>query len=414
MRSVKLRALVQFSAALLAFGTGLACDSGDDNEAGARSAATPTAPAPAREPAAAPAQRFRGVRLRLVRRFDEPTYLAAPPGDTRHRYVVERAGRIRVLRGRRLLGAPLLDIRDRVQDGGESGMLSMAFAPDFARSRRYYVYFTDNSGFIRIERFRTTSSRERTASDSNDVVLVEPHHRSNHKGGQIQFGPDGMLYTAFGDGGGASDPDRAAQDLGTLKGKMLRIAPRAGGGYDVPRGNPFAGRNGARPAIYNYGLRNPYRFSFDRANGNLTIGDVGASKVEEIDFVPNRRGRGRTPAGGLNFGWSVFEGRSRFNSGSLSNHFPPVLERTHDQGMCSIIGGYVIRDPAFDKLRGTYVYGDLCDGRLRGARLRPGRAVGKRTLGPNVDGLGSFGEDARGGVYAVSIRGPVYRLLPRR
>jgi glucose/arabinose dehydrogenase len=294
-------------------------------------------------------------------------------------------------------------------------MLSMAFAPDFARSRRYYVYFTDNQGFLRIESFRTPRSNpERTARGSREVVIREPHFRFNHKGGQIQFGPDGMLYTGFGDGGGSGDPDRAAQSLGTLKGKLLRIDPRPGGGYDVPRDNPFAGRHGARPAIYAYGLRNPYRFSFDRATGDLTIGDVGQNAVEEIDFVPNRRGRARVPFGGYNFGWSLFEGRSRFRSGEAPGHLPPVTQRTHSEGSCSITGGYVIRDPSFGGFRGTYVYGDLCDPRLRAARLRRPTAAADRVLGPRVSGLVSFGEDARGGVYAVSLRGPVYRLLPRR
>jgi glucose/arabinose dehydrogenase len=417
MRRMRLRPLPMFCAASLAIGAGLACDSGQDGEAGARTADAPQTArtTPPERPAPRAAQRVRGVRLRLVGRFAEPTFITAPPGDRRRRFVVEREGRIRVIRGRRTLRRPLLDISGRVQTGGESGMLSMAFAPDFARSRRYYVYFTDNSGFLRIEQFRARRSNpERTRPGSRRVVIREPHFRHNHKGGQIQFGPDGMLYTAFGDGGGSTDPDRAGQSLGTLKGKMLRIDPRPGGGYDVPRDNPFIGRDGARPAIYAYGLRNPYRFSFDRASGGLAIGDVGASNVEEIDFVPNRRGRGRAPFGGYNFGWSVFEGRSRFNSGSIDNHIPPVIERTHAQGSCTIIGGYVIRDPTLGRFRGTYVYGDLCDDRLRAARLRRGGAVRDRALGPRVGGLVSFGEDARGGVYAVSLRGPVYRLLPRR
>jgi glucose/arabinose dehydrogenase len=417
MQPMSPRALQLLCAALLGLGTGLACDSGEDREAGARTGQAPTdaGRTTAERPAAVPAQRVRGLRLRRVGRFAEPTYITAPPGDRLRRFVVERAGRIRVIRGRRVLRRPFLDISGRVQVGGESGMLSMAFPPDYARSRRYYVYFTDNSGFITIEQFRRSASNpERTARGSRQVVLREPHFRFNHKGGQLQFGPDGMLYTAFGDGGGSTDPDRAGQDLGTLKGKLLRIQPRAGGGYDAPSDNPFVGRRGARAAIYAYGLRNPYRFSFDRVTGSLTIGDVGASAVEEIDFVPNRRGSGRAPGGGQNFGWSVFEGNRRFNSGSISNHVPPVIERTHSQGSCSITGGYVIRDPLLGRFRGTYVYGDLCDDRIRGARLRRGRAVGDRALGLRVGSLVSFGEDARGGVYAVSLEGPVYRLLPRK
>jgi glucose/arabinose dehydrogenase len=417
MQPMSPRALQLLCAALLGLTTGLACDSGENGEAGARTAQAPTDArrTTAERPAAVPAQRVRGLRLRRVGRFAEPTYITAPPGDRLRRFVVERAGRIRVIRGRRVLRRPFLDISGRVQVGGESGMLSMAFPPDYARSRRYYVYFTDNSGFITIEQFRRSASNpERTARGSRRVVLREPHFRFNHKGGQLQFGPDGMLYTGFGDGGGSGDPDRAAQDLGTLKGKLLRIAPRPGGGYDAPSDNPFAGRAGARPAIYAYGLRNPYRFSFDRSTGGLSVGDVGQGAVEEIDFVPNRRGRGRAPAGGQNFGWSFFEGRMRFRSGTPAGHVPPVIERTHSQGACSITGGYVIRDPLLGRFRGTYVYGDLCDDRIRGARLRRGRAVGDRALGPRVGSLVSFGEDARGGVYAVSLEGPVYRLLPRR
>ncbi|HEX2233603.1 MAG TPA: PQQ-dependent sugar dehydrogenase, partial [Thermoleophilaceae bacterium] len=327
---MRLRPLHLLCASLLAFGAGLACDSGEDGEAGARTMAQPeptTDTTRTERPAARPAQRVRGIRLRRIGRFDQPTYIAAPPGDRRRRYVVEREGRIRVMRGRRVLRRPLLDISGRVQTGGESGMLSMAFAPDFSRSRRYFVYFTDNGGDLRIEQFRTRRSNpERTAPGSRRVVIREPHFRFNHKGGQVQFGPDGMLYTGFGDGGGSNDPDRAGQDLGTLKGKLLRIDPRPDGGYDVPSDNPFVGRDGARPAIYAYGLRNPWRFSFDRATGSLTGGDVGQNAVEEIDFVPNRRGRGQAPFGGYNFGWSLFEGRSRLRSGSAPGHVPPVIE----------------------------------------------------------------------------------------
>jgi glucose/arabinose dehydrogenase len=240
-----------------------------------------------------------------------------------------------------------------------------------------------------------------------------PHSRFNHKGGQLQFGRDGMLYAGFGDGGGSGDPDRNAQDLGALLGKIVRIDPRPGGGYRVPRDNPFRGRSGARGEIFAYGLRNPYRFSFDRATGDLAIGDVGESEVEEIDFLPAARGA-RRPRGGANFGWSVFEGSRRFRSGTAPGHVAPVVERTHDQGGCSITGGYVVRDRRVPGLRGRYVYGDLCDPGLRVARLRAGGARGDRRLGPRVAQLVSFGEDARGRVYAVSLAGGVFRLAPRR
>jgi glucose/arabinose dehydrogenase len=350
-----------------------------------------------------------GVRIALLGRFNEPTYITAPPGDRRRRFVVERAGRIRVVAGRRKLRRPFLSMPGRVQTGGESGMLSMAFAPDYARSRRYYVYFTDNAGAIVVEQYRASARNpNRTQRGSRRLVIRQPHPRYNHKGGQLQFGPDGMLYMGFGDGGGGGDPDRNAQNLGRLLGKLLRIDPRPGGGYTIPASNPFAGRAGARGEIFAYGLRNPYRFSFDRRTGALTMGDVGQEEVEEIDYVRSPRG------GGFNFGWSIFEGRSRYHSGTAPGHVPPVIQRLHSQGSCSITGGYVVRDRSLRSLRGRYVYGDLCDARLRVARLRAGRARGDRRLGVRVPELVSFGEDGHGRVYAVSLNGPVYRLAPRR
>jgi hypothetical protein len=354
------------------------------------------------------------VRLLPVGRFASPTYVTSPRGDRQRRFVVERAGRIRVLVGRRKLRAPFLDIRRLVQTGGESGLLSIAFAPDYASTRRFYVYYTDNSGFIRVDQFqRSTSSPNRALPSSRRLVIRQAHHNFNHKGGQLQFGPDGVLYMGFGDGGGSGDPQRNAQNRNRLLGKLLRIEPRPGGGYRIPRSNPFVGRPG-RDEVYAYGLRNPYRFSFDRRRGHLTVGDVGQDEVEEIDFVRNRRGRGRAPRGGYNFGWSVFEGRHRFRSGQAPGHVRPVIQRTHDQGSCSITGGYVIRDRGLGRrLYGRYVYGDLCDSRLRIARLRSGRATGDRALGPRIGELVSFGEDARGRLYAVSLRGFVYRIARR-
>jgi len=221
-----------------------------------------------------------GARLLKVGTFDSPTFLTAPPGDRNRRFVTEQEGRIRILRGGRKLSRPFLDITERVASGGESGLLSMAFAPDFARSRRFYVYYVDNGGDLRVDSYR--SSRRfpnRTQPGSRRGVIREDHRRGNHKGGQVQFGKDGKLYVAFGDGGGGGDPEENAQDLSkNLLGKMLRITPRSGGGYSVPRDNPFVGKPG-RDEIFAYGLRNPYRFSFDRSTGDLTIGDVGQDAV---------------------------------------------------------------------------------------------------------------------------------------
>ena len=404
----------------LAAAFAIGCSSGDDESSATmkRTAAEEPAPArPAETDTRPPARAARGVRLLRLGTFANPTYLTAPPGDRRRRFVVERAGRIVVVRGGRKLPAPFLNISGRVSTDGEGGLLSMAFSPGYARSRRFYVYYTDTRGRPTIEEFRRSrGSADRALPSSARILMSVPHNRFNHKGGQLQFGPDGMLYAGFGDGGGGGDPDRNGQDLGELLGKLIRIDPRPGGGrpYRIPADNPFRGRSGARPEVYAYGLRNPWRFSFDRLRGHLTVGDVGQNAVEEIDFVPNRRGRGRAPRGGYNFGWNIFEGRSRYSSGSAPGHVPPVTQRTHAQGACSITGGYVIRDRALGRgIYGRYVYGDLCDGRLRLAALRTGRARSDRALGPSVSQLVSFGEDARGRVYAVSLGGPIFRIAPR-
>jgi glucose/arabinose dehydrogenase len=358
-------------------------------------------------PGAAEDERARSAAVRLVQvgSFDNPTYVAAPRGESDRLFVTEQAGVIRIMRDGRTLGRPFLDIRADVSCCGERGLFSMAFAPDFERSRRFYVYFTDNQGDIVVRGYRSSASDADVAIGGRRVIQI-PHRRfSNHNGGQLQFGPDGLLYMGTGDGGGGGDPLRNAQDRGSLLGKLLRIEPRGSGRrYRTPRSNPFRGRRSGRAEIYAYGLRNPYRFSFDRNTGDLTIGDVGQNAVEEVDF--RRRGRAR----GANFGWNRFEGRRRFSPGRAPGHVPPVLQRFRSQGACTVIGGYVVRDRALDDLFGRYVYGDLCDSALRSARLRPGRARGDRRVGVRVSQLVSFGEDGTGRVYAVSLRGPVYRL----
>jgi glucose/arabinose dehydrogenase len=384
------------------------CSSDDDDTTTAEPRQERTAAQQPEESAPAPAQRGRPVRLLLLGRFASPTYITAPPGDRRRRFVVQREGTIVVVRGGRR--STFLDIEDRVSTGGESGMLSMAFAPDYRGSGRFYVYYTDNQGFLQIDQFRRSGNPNRADPGSRRSVMRVPHPRFNHKGGQLQIGPDGLLYAGFGDGGGGGDPDENAQNLGRILGKLIRIDPRPNGGYDIPASNPFQGRSGARGEIYAYGLRNPYRFSFDRRRGHLIIGDVGQSEFEEVDFVPGRSG-GREPTGGYNFGWDVFEGRSSYEGGSAPGHVPPVIVHSQGGGYCSVIGGYVIRDPS---LRGTsfsgrYIYGDLCNPGLRLAFLKrpsaPTRATGLR-----VSNLVSFGEDGRGRVYAVSLSGPVYRI----
>jgi glucose/arabinose dehydrogenase len=381
-----------------------------DDDAADTMATKPATSAPREDTAPSPAEPTarRPVRLLLLGRFDAPTYITAPPGDAR-RFVVEREGRIRVVRRGRVLRTPFLDISSRVTTGGESGLLSMAFPRDYSSSRRFYVYYTDQDGFLQIDQFRASASnRNRADPSSRRSVIRVAHHRFNHKGGQLQIGPDGALYAGFGDGGSGGDPDENAQNLRRILGKLIRIRPKANGGYTVPADNPFRGRSGARPEIFAYGLRNPYRFSFDRRTHDLTVGDVGQDEIEEIDFV--RAGSGGRPRGGYNFGWDTFEGRNRYEAGSAPGHVRPVLQRTHDSGFCSITGGYVIRDRSLGRgWTGRYVFGDLCDGTLRLARLRRPSASSHPTR-LRVSQLVSFGEDARGRVYAVSLDGPVYRI----
>jgi len=383
------------------------CNGGDSEDTMATKPAATAAPEQPATPAQ-PAQR-RPVRLLLLGRFDQPTYVTAPRGD-RRRFVVEREGRIRIVQRGHVLQRPFLDISDRVTTGGESGLLSMAFARDYGTSRRFWVYYTDRQGFIQIDQFRAgAGTANRADLSSRRSVIRVPHHRFNHKGGQLQVGPDGYLYAGFGDGGGGGDPDENAQNLGRMLAKLIRIDPKPNGGYTIPPDNPFRGRAGALPEIYAYGVRNPYRFSFDRRTGSLIIGDVGQDEIEEIDFIPGRSG-GRQPRGGYNFGWDTFEGRSRYESGSAPGAIPPVLQHTHSSGFCSITGGYVIRDRSLGRgWTGRYIYGDYCDSTLRLARLRRPNASTKPTR-LEVNGLVSFGEDSRGRVYAVSLDGPVYRI----
>jgi glucose/arabinose dehydrogenase len=390
------------------------CSSGDDGDDRAEPSDARTGDEVAttgEESRPSGAQR-RPVRLLRLGTFDQPTFLTAPRGD-RRRFVVQRDGQISIVRGRRKLGTPFLDISDRVAPPeGESGMLSMAFAPDYAESGRFYVYYTDNSGFLQIDQFRRSEGDpNRAEPGSRRSVMRVRHPRFNHKGGQLQFGPDGYLYGGFGDGGGGGDPDENAQNLARILGKLIRIDPRPEGGYDIPPDNPLRSRSGARPEIYAYGLRNPYRFSFDRFTGSLSVGDVGQDEVEEISFIGGRAG-GRQPPGGYNFGWDVFEGRDSYERGRAPGHVPPVITHSHSSSsFCSITGGYVIRDRSLRGTRwfGRYVYGDYCDGTLRLASLRRPRSTSKPT-GLRVSSLVSFGEDGRGRVYAVSLNGPVYRI----
>jgi hypothetical protein len=350
-----------------------------------------------------------GFHLTRVASFDRPVYVHGPEGAGDLAFVVEREGRIKILKGGRKVKGAFLNITGRVSCcTGERGMFSVAF-PNWRRDRRFYVYYTDNQGDIRVSEFRRRKRSPRHAIPSSERRVLDIRHRAhdNHYGGQLQFDRKGaLLFIGTGDGGGSGDPQENAQSKGSLLGKLLRINPRRTRRrpYRSPRSNPFVGERG-RNEIYARGLRNPWRFSF---NGNkLMIGDVGQSRREEV----NRRGLKR--ARRANFGWDVFEGTLRFESGSPSRHDKPIHQYGHSGGRCSITGGYVSRNRRIGSLRGRYVYGDLCTGQLRSFIPRSGRSRDDKSLGVDEKpGLTSFGVDARRRMYVAQQSGPVFRIAP--
>ncbi len=350
-----------------------------------------------------------GLRLVRIGTFDQPTYVTGAPGDRRRLFVVEKAGEIVVLVNGRRQHPPFLNITKLVESSGtEQGLLSMAFAPDYQRTGRFYVCYTIPGNDVRVAEYHRAGHDANRANPSSARNVLTVHHRyANHNGGQLQFGPDGDLYVGIGDGGSEHDPMNLGQNTGVLDGKILRISPRPNGGYSIPKGNPFVGRRGKRPEIWAYGLRNPWRFSFDRRTGALVIGDVGQDHEEEVDFAP--RGTGV----GANYGWSIWEGFRREKPGNAPGAVFPVLVTLHSTGYCAIIGGYVVRDRSLRGLYGRYVYGDLCNPEIRSAKLSRGHATGDRSTGLSLGSMSSFGQDTAGRMYAVSLGGPVYRIAAR-
>jgi Glucose / Sorbosone dehydrogenase len=323
--------------------------------------------------------------------FSAPVHVASPPGDARV-FVVEQGGLVKIVGG-----GTFLDVTTLTDGGGERGLLSIAFAPDYPASGRVYVFLTARAdGALRIIEYRRSAGDPSRADPASArPLLTIPHPGfANHNGGQLQFGPDGMLYVGTGDGGGGNDPDRNAQNLSSELGKLLRIDPVTGG---AAAGNPFGSR------VWSYGLRNPWRFSFDRATGDLVIGDVGQGALEEVDWAPASVGGGR----GANFGWPCFEGLSRNVACEAPGAVGPAFERSHGAGYCSIIGGYVVRDPGLPTLAGRYLYGDYC---LPGLRSTVLAGDPDRPEPLPVAQLTSLGEDTCGRLYATSHAGPVYRI----
>jgi glucose/arabinose dehydrogenase len=387
------RAAVVAAVAAAVMIAGCGDDSESDDTVGTSATTATIQPAPGGE-----------LRLEKIGDFDQPVYVTQPPGGG-ELYVVEREGSVRIVRDGQIVSTPALDIRDQVTaDGEEQGLLSVAFPPDFQSSRLVYAYYTGNDQDQHVVEYSVGDDGSFEVGSERELLHMDDF-ASNHNGGLLLFGPDpGSLYIGTGDGGIADDPERNGQDLGSLLGKILRIDPRQAGSRPYTPLGVFRGRPGARPEICNYGLRNPWRFSFDRGTAALLIADVGQNTQEEVDYVPAER------ACGNNFGWSAFEGTNRLNEDqSAPNEVPPILTYGRDEG-CSVTGGYVVRDPSLPALEGRYVYGDYCAGELRSFRPATPEARDDRSEGLNVPSLSSFGEDNQGHIYATSLEGPVYRL----
>ncbi len=338
--------------------------------------------------------------------LSSPVYLTAPTGDTARLFVVEQSGQIRIVQHGQLLPAAFLDIHTRLVSGGEQGLLSAAFHPSYATNGYFYVNYTDLNGDTRVERY-TVSAADSNLADTatHKLIIFIPQPYTNHNGGLVMFGPDGMLYIGMGDGGSGGDPQNRAQSPDSLLGKLLRIDVDAGDPYAIPAGNPFATSGGAKE-IWALGLRNPWRFAFDRAAGLLYIADVGQGAWEEVDVQPASQG-------GLNYGWRIMEGAHCYNPSSCSSTglVLPAVEYDHSNGQCAIIGGFVYRGTRFPALAGQYFYADLCAGWVRSFSYAGGAVTGQTSWNLDLSPGSplSFGEDARGELYLLT-GGGVYRI----
>ncbi|MEX0666592.1 MAG: PQQ-dependent sugar dehydrogenase [Acidimicrobiia bacterium] len=356
------------------------------------------------------AQSLRGtVELVHIADVDTPTAFAVRFGDDAL-YVAEQDGRVVAVDDSGDVST-VLDLTDRTSADDEQGLLGLVFSPG---GERLYVHFTNNAGDTRVEEYAVDDEGPVVSSRRRILAVRQP--QANHNGGQLAFGPDGMLYLGLGDGGGSGDEDSGharegnAQSLRTLLGKILRIDPTPNGDspYTIPDDNPFAD-GGGRPEIWSYGLRNPWRFSFDRAGGDLWIGDVGQDEWEEINVSPAAQGAGD----GWNFGWNVFEAEERYRDGDTNGPaLPPLLSLSRDDGNCSVIGGFVYRGTTIPDLVGAYVYADYCNGRLRYVRESNTEVEEKGSLGVSLDEVSSFGEDNDGELYVLSQSSGLYRIDP--
>jgi glucose/arabinose dehydrogenase len=347
----------------------------------------------------------------IVTNLALPTFLTSPRGDMHRFFVTEKGGSVVVVEGGSLLPTPFLDISALVSTGGEQGLLGLAFDPDYEVTGRFYVSYTDVAGTSTIARYLVSGTDPDLADASSaEVLLTIAQPFSNHNGGMLAFGPEGYLYISMGDGGGSGDPSGNGQDPTDLLGSLLRIDVSVASGYEIPPDNPFLGVPGAAPELWDLGLRNPWRFSFDRMLGDLYIGDVGQDLREEIDVAT------APDAGmGVDWGWNIMEGELCFEPAMGCNTTGlvlPVHTYSHSGGACSVIGGYVYRGSAIRALDGHYLYGDYCAGWVKSFRLEGGQAVDHTTWSDlSTSQITSFGEDAAGELYVLSAGGSVSRIV---
>jgi glucose/arabinose dehydrogenase len=355
----------------------------------------------------APAQPTASLNL-IASGFVQPVHITHAGDGSARMFVTEQCGRILIVKNGIVQPTPFLDIQTRVLCGGEQGLLSVAFPPGYAAKGHFYVYYTDLNGNIVISRYRLSIEPDAADPASEEILLTIPHPTfTNHNGGQLAFGPDGYLYGGTGDGGGGGDPNGNAQNPASLLGKIIRIDVESGAvPYAVPSGNPFVGNSTYRGEIWAYGLRNPWRFSFDRLTGDLFIADVGQGNYEEVDVQLS------SSIGGENYGWNIMEGAHCYPGGTCNQTglTLPVHEYDHSQG-CSITGGFVLRGPTAASLAGRYIYGDLCSGNIWA--LRQSQGVWENILlADTTYTISTFGEDEAGNVYVADYSaGAVYQVV---
>ena len=350
-----------------------------------------------------PVASYSSIALKTIvkHRFSQPLFLTASPDDTNRLFVVEQDGRILIVKGDRVLTTPFLDISKKLSTGGERGLLGLAFHPHFSSNGRLFVNYTRAQDRATVIAEYHASSNPNQVIRDESVLLIIPQPYGNHNGGMIAFGPDHYLYIGMGDGGSGGDPENYAQNPNELLGKFLRIDVDQPPPYGIPPDNPFVKEHG-RPEIFAWGLRNPWRFSFDQKTGNLWAGDVGQHAWEEIDVIKK----------GKNYGWRLLEGTHCFNPETHCRQVPhlvdPVTEYAQEQGRCSVTGGYVYRGEKIPDLVGTYVFGDFCSGEIWGYLDGETRILQSTDLQ-----ISSFGQDRDGELYVVGYEGEIFRIMPK-